>query len=213
MIHVAWNNERKCLENIELGGPEFDDEDNDCLDEICCFVKCDKCGRDYEDLKLPSRYRNCHPGLCETCLGIYLFRRDDGVIIWVDFELMMSKVGGKITLPDGMTATEVRKPAKVSAKVGTAQETLKPIVSDSLGFTAHQLAEFEADRVANGFTGVEFKPDPRVPEFYQAHFSGRDEWRRYAEHRGLFEKNGGLGSAAALSPEILRRAMERARDE
>lgn len=144
----------------------------------------------------------------------YLFRREDNdALIEVDFQAMIQQDAlGAITLPDGVTARRCRhleQPVTVAPpKEGAAVGLEKPIVSDSLGFTYHQLAAFEADRVQHGFSGVEFRPDPLVPGFYQAHFSGRAEWERYYRHRGYGDRNSLLGSAPALSQADLDRAAD-----
>ena len=61
-------------------------------------------------------------------------------------------------------------------------------ISDSMGFTVQQLGEFESDRKAHGFSSIEFKPDPQVPQFYQVHAGSRREMLKYAAHRGLVDK-------------------------
>jgi len=132
-------------------------------------------------------------------------REDNGETIEVDFETHMSQdVAGYITLPDGVRARRVndfdRK--KAAFEPGNANHT--PPVSDNLGFTSHQLAEFEADRVKHGFRGVEFKPDPACPTFYQVHFGSFAERDRYMEHRRFYDKN--KSSGAALSEQHLAEA-------
>jgi len=151
----------------------------------------------------------------------YLFRREDtGAVVTVDFATMMAQRDGFVTLPDGVSARrcialELARemqdhPLPDAAPSGKASTVERPIVSDSLGFTAHQLADFQADKELHKFTGVEFKPDPHEPTFYQVHFKGRDEWRRYCQHRGMTDGNGSLGSAALLTPGQFERARQRA---
>lgn len=84
----------------------------------------------------------------------------------------------------------------------------RPVVSDSLGCIGEQVAELQADAQLHGFSAVEFKPDPHVPGFYQAHCNSPDQWRRYVEHRGLDDRNSRNGGTATLTPELLERAKE-----
>lgn len=127
---------------------------------------------------------------------MYKFRReDDGSIVEVDFETHMSQDrGGYITLPDGVKARRVNdfQTQKATVEKGNANQTPPP--SDSLGFTVHQLNEFEEDRVRNGFVGVEFKPDPRCPEFVQVHFAGPKAREDYIRHRQMVDKGGSAGN-------------------
>jgi len=123
-------------------------------------------------------------------------REDNGARVQVTFEDMMEMdAAGYITLPDGVRARRdrsgeprLRRPDTVS---GERTETgTKPIPpSDAMGFTAHQLQEFEVDRQLNGFHGVEFVPDPHEPTFYQVKCSDRRTWERYARHRGFVDLN------------------------
>lgn len=144
----------------------------------------------------------------------YQFRREDnGQLIEVNFETMMQKVAGVITLPDGATAREVRTGWRKAAKAIDIHKPEKTIVSDALGFGQHQLDAFEEDRKRNGFTGVEFRRDPQVPEFFQVHISGRKEHARYVRHRGFTDKNGGNGSGAMLSEDQMQRARAAALEQ
>ena len=126
---------------------------------------------------------------------MYKFRReDDGAIVEVDFETHMGQDrGGYVTLPDGVRARRVNdfQTQKAATEKGNANQTPPP--SDSLGFTVHQLNEFEEDRVRNGFVGVEFKPDPRCPEFLQVHFSGPQAREDYIRHRQMVDKGSSTG--------------------
>lgn len=146
----------------------------------------------------------------------YLFRREDNdELIWLTFAEMMAMDSlGSVRLEDGVIARRCRHlesqtthtGIKLPPKEGAATGIDRPIVSDSLGFTHHQLEGFEADRVRHGFSGVEFKPDPHVPGFFQAHFSGRAEWQRYIAHRGMTDRNSTLGSGSSLTQEDLDNA-------
>jgi hypothetical protein len=77
------------------------------------------------------------------------------------------------------------------------------IVSDALGCIADAVDERRADAQIHGFSGVDFKPDPKVPQFYQAHFSCPDQHRRYIEHCGLTDRNSRNGGSAQITPEHL----------
>jgi hypothetical protein len=140
----------------------------------------------------------------------YLYRREDnGCLVEVDFATMMEQKCGFITLPDGVEARrcvhlEIERDGR--QKAAPVREIEKPIVSDALGFPQHQLAEFEQDRAKHGFGGVEFTPDPRVPEFYQVRISGKREYQRYLKHRQMHDRNSRNGGGQALSPELLERA-------
>ena len=122
-------------------------------------------------------------------------REDNGEIVEVDFEKMMEQdAAGFIKLDDGVSARRVQdlpRHEKKRRKKGVPEIP----VSDALGFTAHQLAEFEYDRKSNGFSGVEFTPDPMCPEFYQVRFSSLKERDRYIRHRGMVDRNKTKGAA------------------
>jgi hypothetical protein len=138
-------------------------------------------------------------------------REDNGEVVEVDFEAMMEKDAmGCITLPDGVMARERRPSSRRQAK-GNTNGVEQEIISDGLGFSELQLAEFEADRKAHGFSGVEFKRDPLEPTYYRVHFSGRREWERYIKHRGAFNKNGSR-MGVTLAPGELERAAKRVRE-
>lgn len=145
-------------------------------------------------------------------MNTYIFRREDnGELISVDFETMMGMDSlGYITLQDGIQARRSRA-AEIGIEVQSQdrKELEKPIVSDSLGFGAQQLAEFEADRVRHGFTGIEFTNDPLVPEFIQVRCNSKVEWQRYLKHRGMSDFNSRNGSGATLTQEQMDEAKKR----
>jgi hypothetical protein len=152
----------------------------------------------------------------------YMFRREDtDEVILVDFETMMTMDEmGCIKLEDGVYARRCRslEPAMGRTKNGT-ESLNKPMVSDSLGFTESQLADFEEHRKKGGFTGIEFKRDPDVPQFFQVHCSGPEEFRRYREERnrlsgGMFQDhNSRNGGGQALSERDLRAAEQMIREK
>jgi hypothetical protein len=138
------------------------------------------------------------------------FRRDDGTTEEVDFTYALeNQFGGMIQLPDGTLAKRVYEPEPPKEREGTASTVEKPIVSDALGFTAHQIDEMEQHRVEHGFTGVEFKRDPHEPTFYQVHISNKSEWQRYMKSRGFADHNSTLGSGAQLSPELFQKSVDK----
>ena len=143
----------------------------------------------------------------------YLFRReDDGEVVEVDFEQMMwQDRAGYITLPDGCQAKrclhlELERDGRRVASRPIETGTPRTIVSDSLGFGEHQLADFEQDRQQSGFLGVEFVRDPQVPQFFQVKCSSRAEYERYVKHRGMVNKTG-IGGVR-LTQEDLDRAAD-----
>lgn len=141
----------------------------------------------------------------------YKFRREDnGKIVWVSFERMMQQQGGYITLDDGVAARRVHDEHRIRRRAKEKRYGTRDIVSDSLGFAQHQFEDFEKDRVAHGFTGVEFVRDPQVPEFYQVKCSSRDAFNRYVKHRGMVQKSG-IGGVI-LSEDELRRAEQFAKE-
>ena len=131
-------------------------------------------------------------------------KEDDGSVIEVDFETMMEQdAAGFITLEDGTRARRVFDAMQTERK----REKLAPgaiPVSDALGFTEHQLIEFEADRLQHGFRGVEFVRDPSCPVFYQVKFGSHAEREAYIAHRGMVDK--GRSKGGVLSEKDLENA-------
>lgn len=142
----------------------------------------------------------------------YQFRVEEGQpgageVVEVSFEQMMESEYGFLTLPDGR---EARRVHNESRKHSTVEKGSSPkIVSDAMGFPASALGQFEADRKANGFHGIEFKPDPHVPEFIQVHCSSQSAKDRYMKHRAMHDRNSRNGSSAMLSEEQMERAKKR----
>jgi hypothetical protein len=144
-----------------------------------------------------------------TCI----FRREDNdELIELDFATVMQKqVDGFVRLDDGVLARRCIHLEQQAERAAKREELNRPLVSDSLGFTSHQLAEMEADRVKHGHVGVEFIEDSSVEGFYQVKCSSPSAWRDYVRHRGLVDRNSSNGGGAALSPELLERAAARLR--
>lgn len=139
-----------------------------------------------------------------------------GDTVSVDFEAMMNAKDGFLTLPDGRTAKRVNRP---SEKKRTGDDSKKSsgleissagpeIVSDALGFTDNQLADMERDRVANGFHGVEFRPDPTEPRFMQVVCSSERVKSAYMRHRGFFDQNSKNGSGNIIDASQLDAARQ-----
>ncbi len=101
------------------------------------------------------------------------------------------------------------KPVKCR-KVSGGEATGLPasLVSDTLGVPECSVDKYQSEAVAAGFSGVEFKPDPVEPKFYQAHFSGPEERRRYEEFCGLVNKSGKNGGQTAFAPGHLEQAKQ-----
>lgn len=140
---------------------------------------------------------------------MYKFRReDDDSIVKLGFaEMMAQDVAGYVTLDDGVRAKRVHDGKPIGKPANGREMAGAPILpSDALGFTSHQLAEFEADRKRNGFTGVEFVRDKTYEHFWQVKCSSRREWERYVAHRQLIDKN--KSSGTALSAGQLERARQ-----
>ena len=146
----------------------------------------------------------------------YPFRSSyDDTIIELSFEKMMqADCMGCITIKgeeyrrarDIERERNAGKPAKSRTTAETAAGVSPAIVSDALGFAKHQLADFEADRKANGFNNVEFVQDPSVPEFVQVKCTSPRAYQEYVKHRGMFDKNSRNGSGVILTEADFDRA-------
>lgn len=114
------------------------------------------------------------------------FRKDDGTIVKVPYDIAMERMDcGFLTLDDGEV---VRRVVENHHKAPQKPRELapQPVISDAVGFVKKQLPQMEAHRKANGFTGVEFREDPRVPGFMQTVFTCSEaERKRYFEHRQM----------------------------
>lgn len=137
----------------------------------------------------------------------YSFRREDnGEIVEVDFLAMMEAKDGFLEVEPGVMARRVGRPTERRVTAQVAER--KKIVSDAMGFGQHQLAEMEADRAKNGFTDVEFVPDPEIPQFFQVHCGSEKAKRRYMEHRQFTDRNSRNGGGQPLSQKDLEDAKE-----
>lgn len=137
------------------------------------------------------------------------YREDTGEPVEVDFATMMGQdVAGYITLPDGVQARRDRSgplTAKTSEPPPGGRGFLPP--SDNLGFQQGEFAEKEADRVAHGFTGVEFVRDPHEPSFFQVRCADWRTFEKYAKHRKLVVRN--RHSGACIDGVQLKRVKQR----
>lgn len=142
---------------------------------------------------------------------VLFYREDTGETVTVPYgDALDMDITGRLER-DGVVLRKVQR-GQAEAVAVAADRTARngrPIVSDNLGFGAHQFAEFEHDRKSHGFTGVEFVRDKDVPDFYQVHVSSRGEWDRYVAHRGLVDRN--RSSGTVISAEGLREAEQRVR--
>jgi len=152
----------------------------------------------------------------------YKFRREDnGEIVEVDFQKMMTQdVAGFIDF-DGVSARRCFHLEEQSEKTRVRETvaTPGPYVSDTLGFTQDQYADFEADRQRHGFSGVEFVRDPDVPQFYQVKVRSRREYERYVKHRGYVNATsiGGVrfspGELERVAEKVKQRLQERRNEQ
>lgn len=148
---------------------------------------------------------------------MYEFRVEEGQtgagdIVSVDFATMMGAKDGFLVLKDGRTAKRINRP---SSKSRTSKDPSQnfgaglKIVSDAMGFADNQLADMERDRVANGFTGVEFRQDPTEPRFYQVLCSSERVKSEYMRHRGFTDRNSKNGSGSIVDAGQIEQARKR----
>ena len=138
----------------------------------------------------------------------YKFRQDDGTIVEVDFETMMTSKDGFIEI-DGEILRRVHEgdiSRKAEKEVRTGPVTT---VSSALGCIDTAVGDWRQDAETHGF-GVEWKPDPMEPRFYNAYFSSEKERLRYVSHRQFYDKNPHSGHS--IDKSMLRKAEERVRD-
>lgn len=142
-------------------------------------------------------------------MGYFFEREDTGEIVEVSWEVMMDQdVTGRIEI-DGASARrrrDLEQTPKPERRVTEKAPLQRDLVSDTLGFGETAFNDFEADRVAHGFHGVEFTRDPDVPQFYQVRFRSTRDRDRYIKHRGFVNRTG-LGGVR-FTEEELERAEE-----
>ena len=145
-----------------------------------------------------------------ACERFAFKREDNDEIVWVDWTTMMGQIGGFITLSDGVEARRCvyLEGGSPSPAPPVQRGSPVPVVSDALGFPKQCLKEREAQRQEWGLADIEFRRDPRVPEFYQVHCGSEAARDRYARHRNMVNRTGSLGGGVMLSQEDLDRAAE-----
>jgi len=128
------------------------------------------------------------------------YKTDDGEIIVVPAEQAF-EAGAFYELPDGRLARRVNI-GSVKRSKSTEKLIQRPEPSDNLGFTELELAEKKADaeKYRDEHRGIEFKPDPDEPSFYQVHFADHAAKKRYMKHRKVVDRSSKNGSGAMLSP-------------
>lgn len=155
----------------------------------------------------------------EIAETICIFRKDDGQLIDIPFSQIIDKQGsdGFLQLEDGTWAKrcvqlELERDGKTRrAKQEDAKHSLNlTMVSDALGFGDHQLADFEADRRANNFQGIEFVRDPTYSRFIQVKCNCPATYERYVKHRNQIINNKVTGQL--ISQAELERAGEMVRE-
>jgi hypothetical protein len=149
----------------------------------------------------------------------YPFREEEtGNLQWLTFEQMMEADCMGVVKVKGKTLRRARDIERGSA--GNCVNDPPPrapervqIVSDAMGFPAHQLSEFESDRQANKIRGIEFERDPDVPSFIRVRCDSREAFNRYAKHRGLIDKSHKNGSSASMTKYDFELARKRVMDQ
>ena len=141
----------------------------------------------------------------------YPFRRlDNGEIVQVDWETMMSAVAQRIRLPDGSEAVRVNpKPQQFAQRQRNCGANFE-VVSDGFGCIEDQKAELEFEAKRHGFSAIEWIPDPSVPGFYQYRATCPDQHRRYKEYREAQDNADHVGGGQIMYPEALEEAKRRA---
>ena len=149
--------------------------------------------------------------MSEVSKNIYAFRRSDNdQIIWVDWSTMIDQQNGFITI-DGVEArrcTHLEKSTCRKLKIDPNNITSPPAISDSLGFPEQCLAGRQRQLQELGCRGIEFKRDPKCPEFFQVHGSSRSALDSYTKKRGFVNRTGSLGGGVILSQDDINRAAE-----
>lgn len=136
----------------------------------------------------------------------YEFRREDnGEVVSVDFMTMMEASNGMLEVEPGIFAKRINRP---SSRKTAGERGRTEIVSDALGFTEKQFDEMEAHRQRHGFTDIEFRRDPDVPQFFQVCCGSEKAKRRYMKSREFSDRNSRNGGGQPLSPKDLEDAKQ-----
>lgn len=133
-------------------------------------------------------------------------RLDNGELITVRKPVVV--IFGEANIEIGGEVVRCRKVS--DSDQSDLAEPPPPVVSDfGLCFPQHELEKKRQHIERHGFTGVEFRQDPRVPESYNVHFSGPEERKRYEKSLGLVNESGTNGGGRALSKQLFEQAAER----
>jgi len=141
----------------------------------------------------------------------HFFKREDtGEIIEVDYQTMINRdpSGGIEIGIDGKIVSAVyQRPAEKKQPKQRAIEMNKSgmIVSDALGVGFGQVDAARQDCLSHGYD-VTFKPDPMVPEFYQAHMTPETK-ASYLGHLHMHDRSSRNGSGHGLTPEQVLRSQ------
>jgi len=128
----------------------------------------------------------------------YKFQKDNGEVVEVGFELMMTQLGGIIELPDGSTARRIYDQEEVE-RAEMRRNCQTRVESDALGFPVHQLKEMQAHREINGFSGIDFIRDDKSDTHYRVRATDHATLARYTAARGWVNKSSKNGSGALLA--------------
>lgn len=138
------------------------------------------------------------------------FKTDEGDIVHVAFDTMMNMdSGGFIVLPDGRLARRVRgEECRVKKPKSERVQDRANYVSDSLGFTKKALPEYQKHLAQSGCKGIEFREDPDVPGFMQVVCDSQKTKMKYAQTRGMSDRNSSNGGSRTLTEYELEAAKE-----
>ena len=139
------------------------------------------------------------------------FRDDDGNIEHIPFNEAMNNMdsAGFIVLEDGRVVRRARDLEQYQPiKKREVIELRTNYVSDSLGFTAKALPEYQEHLRQSGCKGIEFREDPDVKGFIQVVCDSQEAKIAYAKTRGLQDLNSKNGGSATLTEYDLRNARE-----
>lgn len=139
------------------------------------------------------------------------FRDDDGNVEYVEFNKAMNDMDGAgfIYLEDGRVARRARDLEEYQPIIKReAVELRTNYVSDSLGFTAKALPEYQEHLRQSGCKGIEFREDPDVKGFIQVVCDSQEAKIAYAKTRGMTDLNSRNGGSATLTAYDLKNARE-----
>lgn len=139
----------------------------------------------------------------------YPFRKENGKVVYLTFaEMMDADASGFVTLKDGSSARRARDLEPIQRNHSERVQLRTDCVSDSMGFTSASLSDMKKHLKEQRIRGVEFKPDPQVPGFFQVHCSSEKAKMAYAKSRGMSDHNSRNGSGAIIGAADLAAAKE-----